>query len=367
MARRRRLTPARSFQPKDDPIRLLAEHAEPRIAEAMKAALLQLREIVPVKAIEEAIARGQGSKAAHLVDWKSAERALKIPIGLMGRVYEVAAHHGGQQIDNHLKRGRKKGLRYVHKDNRREVQAIVDESLAANADARFAFDRFDPRTQERLRDLVDDLVGDLSDNARETINAVVIGGLRAGDSAADIAANIRSTISLNPTQAEHVASYRRDLEELEPKALKRALRDAAHDDLLQDAIDSGEFLTDAQIERMVDSYLDNYLDHRAESIARTESLRAANAGILEGYKQAHESGAIPEEAVTRQWLIELDEATCPICLSIVENNPNGVGLNESFQSDDGPIDDPPVHPNCRCTVQYVTNLDLVPDREEEEA
>ena len=75
---------------------------------------------------------------------------------------------------------------------------------------------------------------------------------------------------------------------------------------------------------------------------------------------------MPEEAVKRVWLIDLDDATCPICLSIIDNNPDGVGLSEDFESEDGPIDDPPVHPNCRCTVQYETNLDLVPEAEEEE-
>lgn len=360
---RSRVTPARSFQPRNDPIRLLAEHAEPAIAQAMKAALKQLRALVPMKTVEAAIKHGHGSSVQHLVDWSGVERVLKVPIGQIARVYEVAAHHGGQQLDGHLKK--KKGLRYVKKDDRRpNVQAIVDDTLTGSADARFAFDRFDPATQSRLRDVIDGLVGDLSDDARNTINSVVISGLRNGDTAADIAANVRDTITLNPTQAEHVASYRRQLEDLDPAALKRALRDSDHDDAIQDAIDGGEFLSDDLMDAAVDSYLDNYLDHRARTISRTESLRAANAGLREGYKQANEQGAIPEAAVTRQWLIELDEATCPICLSIVDLNPDGVGLNESFQSVDGPVDDPPIHPNCRCTIQYVTNLDLVPDQEE---
>lgn len=366
MARLRRLTPARSFQPKSDPIRLLAERDEPKIKAAMKVALGRLKTLVPVKAIEAAITSGQGNKAQHLVDWKSVARVLKTPIGLIAETFEAAGKHGGSQIDSGLQKRPKRRLKYLTTKLRkdREVEAIIGDDIESDADAAFAFDRFSASTQEKLRGLIDDMITDLSDKARATINSVVISGLRAGDSAEDIAANIRDTITLAPSQAEHVASYRRALEDLNPDALNRALRDSEHDAMIEDAIDSGEFLTDDQIDMAVNSYLDNYLDYRAQSIARTESLRAANAGLRDSYQQADEDGTIPSEAVTRHWQLDLDERTCPVCISIAENNPDGVGLGEDFQSDDGAVDDPPIHTNCRCTVQYVTNLDLVSDQEE---
>lgn len=52
---------------------------------------------------------------------------------------------------------------------------------------------------------------------------------------------------------------------------------------------------------------------------------------------------------------------CDHCLSVVDANPEGVPFGEQFDSDEGPVDAPPMHPNCRCSLEFVTDLDLVPD------
>lgn len=227
----------------------------------------------------------------------------------------------------------------------------------------FDFDLLDDETQEALREIQDELIAELDQGARDTIESVITRGVNAGDSADDIAANLRDTITLTERQAQAVANYRNLLEDLNQGALDRELRNKDFDDLVQDAIDSGEFLSDSDIEAMVEDYASNYLDYRADTIAKTESLRAANAGLRDSYRQAAARGVFPEEAVTRQWQIATDERVCPICQSIADNNPDGVGLNADFESDDGPVDDPPVHPSCRCTVDYITNLDMLPEDE----
>lgn len=243
---------------------------------------------------------------------------------------------------------------------------VDDELIKAIGDG-FDFDRFDEDTLRRLREAQDELIAELDQRARDTVASVIERGVRAGDAAAEIAANIRDTIALTDRQANAVANYRRLLEDIDQRALGRELRNKEFDDTVQDAIDTGEFLSDTAIERMVEDYADNYLDYRADTIARTESLRAANAGLRDSYRQAADRGVFPAEAVTRNWLAAIDERTCPVCMSIVENNPQGVGLDEDFQSDDGPIDDPPVHPSCRCTIEMQTNLDMLPSDETEDA
>jgi len=230
----------------------------------------------------------------------------------------------------------------------------------------FDFDRFDEDTLDALRQSQDDLIAELGEQARDTIAYLIDRGVQAGDSADEIAAAIRDTISLTERQAQAVTNYRLALEELDQSALDRALRNEEFDAEVQDAIDSGEFLSDSLIERLTQDYADNYLDYRADTIAQTESLRAANEGLRESYRQAADRGVFPAEAVTRHWKAAIDERTCPICMSISENNEDGVGLNEDFQSDDGPVDDAPVHPSCRCTIEYVTNLDMLPDSEDED-
>ncbi len=352
--RRRRLTPRSNFQPADDAIRALAEKHESAVALQMRGALKHLRTLVPVDKVAHALKHGTAAHVVNTIAFDHYAEVLKEPMGLLGDIYEAAGHHGASKLASAMRRGGKR-LRYRPGQFRKDV-----------GDG-FNFDRFDAGTQKRLRDLVDSLIVDLSDSAKDTINSVIIDGVRAGDSFDEIAANIRDTISLTPNQAQAVASYRRALEDLDSNALSRTLRDMSFDGIVQDAIDSGEFLSDGVIQDAVDSYLENYLDHRATTISRTESLRAGNAGLRDSYTQAAERGVIPAAAVQRVWLIDRDERTCPICLSIIDMNPDGVGLNDDFQSEDGPVDDPPVHPNCRCTVQYETDLDMVPDTPVEEA
>jgi hypothetical protein len=225
----------------------------------------------------------------------------------------------------------------------------------------FDFDMIDDDTQTALRDAQDALIAELSEKARDTVESVIAAGVGAGDSPDEIAADLRDTITLTERQAAAVSNYRRLLEDLDQDALERELRNKEMDDDVQDAIDSGEFLPDDVIDRLTGQYADNYLDYRADAIARTESLRSANSGLRDSYRQAADRGVFPSEAVRRYWQIATDERVCPVCQSIVDNNPDGVGLDDDFQSDDGPVDDAPIHTSCRCTIEYRTNLDMLPD------
>lgn len=357
MARLRALTPVARWQDRNDPIRALAESQERKIKAGLHEALKSLRKLVPVREIAEKLKRGGHAGAAiAAIPFNHFEETLKAPLQHVGELFLDAGAHSAKQLKHQLK-GRRLRYRAPHQ----RTYAAFGKDFGDG----FDFDRFDADTQAKLHQIIDGLIGDLSDAAKETINAVVLDGVRNGDSFDDIAANIRDTITLTPSQAQAVANYRRQLEDLDPGALQRALRDTAYDDQIQGALDENVGLSDAMIEDAVTAYTENYLDYRANTIARTESLRAGNSGLLAGYQQAVDRGVMPEGAVTRQWQAAIDERTCAICLSIVERNKDGVGLNDQFQSDDGPVDDPPVHPNCRCTVQYETDLDMVPATDEE--
>lgn len=343
MARLRATPRPRDFQHPRDPIRLLAQSAQPKLRKDIREAFKHLRAIVPVSSLAGAIRRGDPRHAAAALIDHWAE-VLKGVFNRLGDIRFDAADLGARKITADFKRAGRR-VRYVRK-------AIGDG---------FDFDRFDEDTLAALREAQDDLIADLSDQARDTVAYLIDRGVQAGDSDDEIAATIRDTISLTERQAQAVANYRTLLENADQGAIERELRNAEFDDAVQAAIDRGEPLADSAIDELVGDYADNYLEYRADVIARTESLRAANEGLRDGYRQAADRGVFPAEAVTRNWLAAIDERTCPICMSIVENNKDGVGLNDDFQSDDGAVDDPPVHANCRCTVEYVTNLDMLPD------
>lgn len=90
-------------------------------------------------------------------------------------------------------------------------------------------------------------------------------------------------------------------------------------------------------------------DARAELIARTESMTAANEGQRQLWHQAQDSGLLGKNA-QREWIIGDDDKLCPICLDMEGET---VGLDDDFNVDGEDIDGPPAHPNCRCTVALV--------------
>lgn len=95
---------------------------------------------------------------------------------------------------------------------------------------------------------------------------------------------------------------------------------------LREAETNGE-----SIERMaarIRAYLDASKITRAELIARTETIYAANQGAIQAYRQA--------DVAQWQWWATADERTCPIC-SRLHGSLHPIG--EDFE---------PGHPDCRC-------------------
>lgn len=365
---RRPLT-ARNIQATDDHIRALARSNNPQLHSDLMGALHGLRDLVPRDKIIEEISHGRYRSAVNAIPLGQLRHAFHKPFDTIANIFEAGAKIGADRITQAFV-ARGKRIRYFEKiempidailrglrDHRRDLSAIAKETLRD----RFTFNRFEPDTVATIRQYQDNLIAQLSDDARNNIERAVMSGVQAARSPTQIANSIRDSISLTGTQAQAVSNYRRLIEDLDPQALSRQLRDSGYDAQLQDAIDSGEFLDSGTIDAMVSDYADNYLDYRAATIAGTESTRAANLGLHEAYSQAIDRGSLPSEAVKRVWLVAQDERTCAICSSIPDMNPDGVDIDSEFQSIDGPQDDPPVHPSCRCGVQYETNLDLVPD------
>ena len=125
---------------------------------------------------------------------------------------------------------------------------------------------------------------------------------------------------------------------------------AAVDALRQRLTDEGR--SEAYITSQVEVAADRGIRLRAQQIARTESMRVANAAQQQLNEQAQEDGWLPADQ-KRQWLVTPDQRLCPLCKPIPEMNPGGVALDEPFQTPEGPLDLPPLHPLCRCTTTLV--------------
>jgi SPP1 gp7 family putative phage head morphogenesis protein len=85
---------------------------------------------------------------------------------------------------------------------------------------------------------------------------------------------------------------------------------------------------------------------RAELIARTETMRASNAGEQEAWDQAVEEGLLMGNE-KQEWIVTPDDRLCPLCEAM---DGQMAGFGETFNFDGDEIDGPPGHPRCRCTV-----------------
>jgi SPP1 gp7 family putative phage head morphogenesis protein len=94
--------------------------------------------------------------------------------------------------------------------------------------------------------------------------------------------------------------------------------------------------------------IDNIIDDpdRAETIARTEVMQAANDGQLEAWDQAQEDGLLTGQE-QKEWIVTPDDRLCPVCEPM---DGVTVGIDEDFDVDGDEMEGPPAHPNCRCTI-----------------
>lgn len=126
-------------------------------------------------------------------------------------------------------------------------------------------------------------------------------------------------------------------------------------DTLSEGIQAGEALD--KLRKRVDEVYDGAERYRTLRVARTETLKASNSATTEAYRQ---TGYV----TGKQWYV--NPGACPEC---EEFDGKTIGLDDNFveqgasytftdengdeqtkTNDYDTIEEPPLHPNCRCTV-----------------
>ena len=177
--------------------------------------------------------------------------------------------------------------------------------------ARVALDGSAPRAVAWARDHVGGLITEIVEDQRNAIRQIITEQVDVGRGPRDAARAVRAEIGLTSQQAGYVSNARVQLETLDAGYFSRELRDKRFDGLVRRAIAEGKPLARADIDRITGRYSERLLKHRAEVIARTESITALRAGRQEGIKQAIEQGAIRADSVTKIWDSTLDSRTRP--------------------------------------------------------
>lgn len=162
----------------------------------------------------------------------------------------------------------------------------------------------------------------VGDETRRAIRTIITRAARDGLSPAQVAREIRALIGLTERDALAVGNLQTAL-----------LEDGRKPE---------------QVERMVARYANRLLRWRAETIARTEIMTAANRGQEALWSQAVADGLLVETDWERVWLTAQDERTCKVCRPL--DRKRAPMLGGTFP---GGIAGPPAHPRCRCAAGLV--------------
>lgn len=312
---------ARDFQSPDDPAVARADRREGAITAAVAAALRTMGDAIDAAELERHIRQHDVMGIAAILASPRVLDALRVAYKPVADSFIDAAEAEAAQKFGGL---------------------VVYDPLAAAAELAGARQNF---------------IGSILGQSSQVVSDQLIAAMREGATADEAAEALSQVIGLTPRQAAAVTNFRRLLEEGSREALTRALRDRRFDATVESWI-SGETAVDqAKVDAMVARYAERALVSRAQTIARTEGLKAVVNGIRDAYKQAVESGRLLDSEVRRRWLVVPDERLCPMCGSIpLLNDIDGVGVNEPYLSIEGPIMAPLAHPNCRCTEVYTADL-----------
>jgi Phage Mu protein F like protein len=187
------------------------------------------------------------------------------------------------------------------------------------------FDLTNPWVVQAISEAVGTQIRAIDDRTLLAVRQLVRQGFEGGRTPASMARQLRDWIGLTPLQSQATARLRDTLAHAGHSA-----RDVA-----------------ARVERAVAKKI----RERAELIARTESLRAANLGQHLLWLQADQQGLWDRDTMRRVWVITPDERLCPeVCQPIPGMNPQGVLLDQPFQTPRGLMQYPPAHPRCRCCL-----------------
>lgn len=258
---------------------------EPRIRDAFYVAISDIVDNVSLNQIADAIETGDVERVFRMLGFN--ERSLQPIIAEINNAY--AASQMGVfrtfpiQAQNNIVRG-------VFRTDSRNVAA-----------------------ERWLSEHSSTLIVNLTNEARETTRQVLAAGMERGDNprktaldlvgrkAAGSSERVNGLIGLSPGQERWVEGARQQLSRLDKSYFNRELRDKRFDTLIAKAITNGRSLTGPEIERIIGAYTSNVLRYRGESIGRTESTTALNAGAWQSIQEAIDGEQLTRDQVTRVW------------------------------------------------------------------
>jgi len=186
-----------------------------------------------------------------------------------------------------------------------------------------SFNINNPRARDWIAAHSSRFVTEVNLGQQRAIRAIITNGFEAGRNPRSVALDIVGRVSqqtgrrtggvigLHEQFADFATNARTQLASLDSGYFTRTRRDKRFDSVVRRAIESGESLTEKQIDAIIGSYENRLLQTRATTIARTEALSSMNAAADEALHQVVDEGLAPASAITKVWDATLDQRTRP--------------------------------------------------------
>lgn len=308
--------------PPDDPILRAAEAMEGAVRDAFLRAIQATRDKVVLQKLAEAIAQGDVNGALAL---------LSIDQNFVAAMQGAGIEPGLASFRDAIQQVIRTGA------------LAAGRALPKAVGLEISFDLMNPESANFIQSYTFNLIQQVSADTRDAIQQVVLRAFREGGHPYEQAREIKRVIGLTARQEQAVASYRAALQQggsALRDALSRSLRDGRYDPTLIRAMQDQTSLRREYIDKLVARYRERFIQYRARNIARSETIRAANKGQRELWRQARQQGLIPFTA-RRKWIISGDDRTCPLCMKL---DGKMASLDEEFAP--GILEPPDPHPSC---------------------
>lgn len=280
-----------------------------RIGTEMRATFERLQRSVALKDLTPALERGDAGMVAVMFDFPQFE---KDSIDRLMPLFLQTLQMGARATAPFLER-----------------QADIEVRKQVGT---LNFEAVNPRAVAEAARQAANLVRQVSLETKMAIRDVIVRAQQAGLTIRQQTREIRRLVGLTQRQA---AAVFRQVRALEATGLRGKRLQERADRLFQTAV-----------------------RRRAQTIARTETIRSANLGQQELWRQAADQGLINTNAMQRVWIVTPDDRLCPFCRPM---DGQVVGFEETFISGRVPLQTggvrhlentllPPAHVGCRCAV-----------------
>jgi len=209
---------------------------------------------------------------------------------------------------------------------------------------KFQFNAVHPNVVLFARDQVATLVVGVTQDVKVAIRTVIALGAQQGLTIQQQARAIRSVVGLPPPWSGAPLRLGAAIRRGDVVGATARRLSAVDKQQIRSRIAKGT-VTEPFISSIQERYAQSLINRRALNIARTETLRAANFGQHESWIQASNQGVLPADS-RRFWIVTPDDRLSEEHAQIPGVNPDGRGLEELFETPDGPFMFPPSRPNC---------------------